>query len=115
MYLDDIKLFAKNVKDLETLIQTVKIYSQDQNWYSAYKMRHASNEKWQTTHNGRSLTTKSSNQNARKNGNLQIRGRVLEADTIKQQEMKEKFFKSISEELENYSRQNSIAGSLSKG
>ena len=29
MYMNDIKLFAKNEKDLETLIHTVKIYSQD--------------------------------------------------------------------------------------
>ena len=38
---------------------------------------------------------------------------ILEADNIKQQEMKEKNLKkSISVELENYSRQNSIAGTL---
>ena len=29
MYMDDIKLFAKNEKELETLIQTVRIYIQD--------------------------------------------------------------------------------------
>ena len=29
MYMDDIKLFAKNVKELGTLMQTVRIYSQD--------------------------------------------------------------------------------------
>ena len=29
MYIDDIKLFAKNEKELETLIQTVRIYNQD--------------------------------------------------------------------------------------
>ena len=29
MYMDDIKLFAKNVKELETLILAVRIYSQD--------------------------------------------------------------------------------------
>ena len=29
MYMDDIELFAKNGKELETLIQTVRIYSQD--------------------------------------------------------------------------------------
>ena len=29
MYMDDIKLFAKNQKKLETLIHTVRIYSQD--------------------------------------------------------------------------------------
>ena len=29
MYMDDIKLFAKNEKELETLIDAVRIYSQD--------------------------------------------------------------------------------------
>ena len=29
MYIDDIKLFAKNEKELETLIQTIRIYNQD--------------------------------------------------------------------------------------
>ena len=29
MYMDDIKLFAKNEKELETLIHAVKIYSQE--------------------------------------------------------------------------------------
>ena len=29
MYIDDIKLFAKNEKELKTLIHTVRIYSQD--------------------------------------------------------------------------------------
>ena len=29
MYMDDIKLFAKNGKELETLIHAVRIYSQD--------------------------------------------------------------------------------------
>ena len=29
MYIDDIKLFTKNEKELETLIYTVRIYSQD--------------------------------------------------------------------------------------
>ena len=29
MYMDDIKLFAKNEKELETLIYAVRIYSQD--------------------------------------------------------------------------------------
>ena len=41
---------------------------------------------------------------------------ILEADTIKQVEMKEKKIKkSISEEPENYSRKNSRAGTFSKG
>ena len=29
MYMDDIKLFAKNEKELETLIHAIRIYSQD--------------------------------------------------------------------------------------
>ena len=29
MYMDDIKVFAKNENELETLIQTLRIYSQD--------------------------------------------------------------------------------------
>ena len=29
MYIDDFKLFTKNRKELETLIQTVRIYSRD--------------------------------------------------------------------------------------
>ena len=29
MYMDDIKLFAKNEKELETVIQVVRIYGQD--------------------------------------------------------------------------------------
>ena len=42
MYMDDIKLFTKNEKELETLIHTVRIYSQD------IRMEFGI-EKWQTT------------------------------------------------------------------
>ena len=47
MYMDDIKIFAKNEKELEILIQTVIIYSQSiyRNGIWNRKMRHASNEK----------------------------------------------------------------------
>ena len=34
MYMDDIKLFAKKEKELETLIQAMRIYSEDR-WYLA--------------------------------------------------------------------------------
>ena len=41
---------------------------------------------------------------------------VLEADTIKQAEIKETFLKDyLRKKKENYSRQDSIAGTLSKG
>ena len=68
------------------------------------KMHHASNEKWQTTNNGRSRTTKSgSHQNAQRNGNLQILGDIgnWHHQTIGNEN---KLKKSISEEPENYSR-----------
>ena len=45
MYTDDIKLFAKNEKELET--PAVRIYSQDIGM-EFRKMCHASNEKQQT-------------------------------------------------------------------
>ena len=32
MHMDDIKLFEKNEKELETLIQAVEIYSQEKEW-----------------------------------------------------------------------------------
>ena len=54
------------------------------------QMFHVNNQKWKTTNDGRNRTIKSrKNQNARRKGNLQILG-ILEADTIKQEEMKEK-------------------------
>ena len=49
--MDDIKLFAKNVKELETLIHAIRIYSQDIGMeFSIEKMCHARHEKWQTTY-----------------------------------------------------------------
>ena len=70
--MDDIKLFAKNEKELETLKQTARIYSQDIGMeLGIQECANASNVKWQTTNNGRSQTTKSSShKNARRKGNL---------------------------------------------
>ena len=46
MYKDNIKLFAKNGKELETLIQIVKIYREDIAMeFGIKKMRHTNNEK----------------------------------------------------------------------
>ena len=58
MYIDDIKLLAKNKKELETLIHAVRIYSQDIGMEFG-KMCHARHEKWQTTYDWRNRTTKS--------------------------------------------------------
>ena len=50
MYMDDIKLFAKNEKELETLIHAVRIYSQNIAIEFGIEMCHARHEKWQTTY-----------------------------------------------------------------
>ena len=51
MYMDDIKLFAKNEKELETLIQAVSIYSQDIGMECGKEKRTMlmKNGKWQMT------------------------------------------------------------------
>ena len=48
MYIDVIKLFVKNEKELETLIQTVRIYNQNiEMEFGIKKMCHVGNEKWE--------------------------------------------------------------------
>ena len=58
VYMDDINLFAKDEKELETLIHTVRIYHQSIGIWNG-KMCHACNEKCQKTSDWRSGTTKS--------------------------------------------------------
>ena len=78
MYMDDIKLFAKNEKELETLIKAVRIYNDDIGMeFGMKKMCHANNEKRKTTNDGINRTTKlRKHQNAWRNGNLQILGNI---------------------------------------
>ena len=45
MYMDDIQIFAKKKKELETLIQTIRIYSQDIGMGFGLKMCHTHNKK----------------------------------------------------------------------
>ena len=59
MFMDDIKLFAKNEKEQETLIHAVRIYSQDIGMEFGIEKCAMLNEKWQTTSNWRNGTTKS--------------------------------------------------------
>ena len=60
MYMDDIKLFAKNETELETLIHAVRIYSQDIGMeFGIGKCAMLVIEKWQTTYDWRNGTTKS--------------------------------------------------------
>ena len=89
MYMDDVKLFAKNQKELETLIPVGRIYTQDiGRWHR--KMYHDRNEKRQTTPNGRNGTNKS--RKFREKETYKYFG-ILETDTILQMEMKEKKIK----------------------
>ena len=59
MYMDDIKLFTKTEKELETLIHTVWVYNQDRDRIRHRKMHHANKEKRKTTHDGKNGTIKS--------------------------------------------------------
>ena len=73
MYMDNSK--RKRFGNSNTNCDNIQTRYRNGIWHG--KMRHACNEKWQTTHNGRSRTTKSSsNQNARRKGNLQILGDI---------------------------------------
>ena len=73
-------------------------------------MRPASKEKPQTINDGVSRTTKSrKTQNALRKRCLQYI-EILDANAIKQVEIKENFKMSILEEPENYSRQNLVKG-----
>ena len=63
MYIDDIKLFAKNEKELETLIQAERIYNQDIGMDLGKKMRYASFEKRKTTPSRRNGTIKKKSTN----------------------------------------------------
>ena len=83
--MDDIKLFAKNEKELETLIQTIRIY---RIWH--WKICHADNEKWK-----REVIVKPNQERIKMIGekeNYKCLG-MLEVDTIKQAKMKWKIRK----------------------
>ena len=113
-YMDDIKLFAKNEKELETLIHTVRICSWDIGMEFGIEkctIHVMKSGKRQLT-DRMELPNKDKIKTLAENEAYKYLG-ILEADTIKQVEMKEKFRKNISGELENYSRQNSIAEILS--
>ena len=100
MYMDDIKLFAKNVKERETLIHTVRIYSQDIGMEFGIEKcallvmksgkRHQTD--WIELPNQDKIRTLVENETYKYLG-------ILEADTIKQEGMKNKFKKNISGEL----------------
>ena len=55
--MEDIKLIAKNENELETLIQAVKIYSDDKDEILHRKICHANYEKQKTTNDGSNKST----------------------------------------------------------
>ena len=59
MHMDNSKLFVENQKELDILIQTIRIYKQDIGMeFSIEKMYHANNEKQKKTNNGRNRTAR---------------------------------------------------------
>ena len=114
MYMDDIKLFAKKGKRIgkpNTNCENIQSRYSNGIWY--WKIRHASNEKWQTTLDGNWTNKSSDNQNAWRKENLQILGDTGSWHHQTRGNERKNFKKNISEP-ENYSSQNSIAGTLSK-
>ena len=115
IYMDDIKLFAKNEKELETLIRAVRIYSQ--NIGTEFGIEKC--DMLVMKSGKRYLTDEMEPPNQDKIRTLIGEKEtykylvILEADTIKQVEMKEKT-KSTTREPEIYKRQNYIAETSSK-
>ena len=114
MYMDDIKLFGKNGKELETLIHAVRIYCGDigiEFGIEKCAMIVMKSGKQNLTH-GMELPNQDK---IRTLGEKEIFKylRILEADTIKRGDERRKI-KIISGESESYTRQNYQAETLSK-
>ena len=94
MYMDDIKPFAKNEKELETLIHLVRIYSRDIGMEFGIEkcamLVMKSGKRYLT--DGMELPNKDKIKMLAENETYKYLG-ILEADTIKQAEMKEKIQK----------------------
>ena len=86
MYMDDIKLFVKNEKELETLIHTIRIYSQDIGMEFGIEKCALLVMKSGKRHltDGIELSNQDKIRTLAENETY----RILEADTIKQVEMK---------------------------
>ena len=94
MYMDDIKLFAKNEKELETLIHAVRIYSQDigmEFGMEKWAIIVMKSDKRHLT-DGMELPNQDEIRTLAENETDKYLG-ILEVDTIKQVEMKDKIQK----------------------
>ena len=94
MYMDDIKLIVKNEKELETLIHTVRIYSQDIGMEFGIEKCAMLVMKTGKRHltDGMELPNQDKIRTHAENETYKYLG-ILEADTIKQVEIKEKIKK----------------------
>ena len=118
MYVDDIKLFAKNEKELETLIQAVRIYSQDiglEFGLETYTMLMKKSGKRHLT-DGMELTSKKKNKHLERSekGKPTNTWGYWKLTPSNKWRREKKLRKSISGEPESNLRQNCIAGTLSK-
>ena len=93
MYMDDIKPFAKNAKELETLIQAVRIYHQDMEMEFDKEKCAVLIRKCGKRHmtEGIELPNQEKIRTLGERETYKYLG-VLETDTIKHAEMKEFFF-----------------------
>ena len=79
--MNNIKVFAKNEKELEILIQVIRIYSQDIGIEFDTEKCAMFIMKWEKTSKGRNRTTTSGkNQNAWREGKLQILEKIESRD-----------------------------------
>ena len=117
MHMHDIKFFVKNEKELETLIQTIGLYSQDigvEYVIEKCAMLIMTSRKKQIK-NGIELANLERMIKLEEKKNYQHLG-ILEADTpSNKRKWRKKSEKSISDKRENSSKLNSAAGILSKG
>ena len=115
MYIDDIKLFAKNEKELETLIHTVRKFSQDiRIEFGIEKCAMLVMKSGKHLTDGMELPNQDKIRTLAENETYKYLG-ILEADTIKKVEMKDKiqkeYLKRTRKLLETkLSRRNLITG-----
>ena len=114
MYMHDIKLFAENEKELQKLIYTVRIYSQDIGMESGIEKFAILVMKSGKRHltDGMELPNQNKISMLGENETYKYLG-FLEANTTKQVEMKDKIQKEYFRKPESYSGQNYLAETLS--
>ena len=113
MYMDDIKLFIKNEKELENLIQAVRIYSEDKGMEFGIKMCHAQMKSGkQHRMECLELPNQEKIRTFEKRETYTYFG-ILEVDPTKHAEMRERNRKRIPQEIEKTTRNNPIEKKIS--